>query len=183
MKCPKCKKTNVEDSKYCQFCGSKLVIKTKPEDIKENSKTDAVWDKFGTIYDSKDEERKKYMDLTSSEAWELIGNLSKINFESFIEENKTELNKYPYRILDSLENKYYWCLAGGYLGWIAEALVNGVKLGEVTVSKDNLFKDWQKNWLRISLPRKLPKKRQSSLSLFTMLPNLTTPLLQKGSRQ
>jgi len=132
MYCNNCGKHNPEDSKFCQVCGAKLngqseskpkVEESTPEvDIK--TKNDSLWDKFAEVYDAKGEDRERFDNVSSPSIWELLERLSVNAFESFIQENKDELNKQPYKTIEVLENIYTWAVLGGYRLWLAEALLD-----------------------------------------------------------
>lgn len=155
MFCEKCGKEISNESKFCKFCGVKIVSENTTETDKTESQGSAdnqkkvnigVWDKFAEIYDSKGGERDKFNDLSSNEAWELINRIGKNTFESFIEENKEQLNKQPYTVIESLENLFKFAVIGGYWLWTAEYILengNSWKLKPIVL--DNFIKEWTEN--------------------------------------
>lgn len=152
MFCENCGKQILEESKFCKFCGVKIaigeVVESDKTESQENTKIQEkenieIWDKFAEIYDSKGEDRDKFNDLSSNEAWELINRLGKNTFESFIEENKEQLNKQPYTAIENLENLFKFAVIGGYWLWTAEYILqkgNSWKLK--TIDLDKFIKDW-----------------------------------------
>ncbi len=134
MYCNNCGKHNHENSKFCQYCGTKLVkqvddeekSKKEEETKQEEKKTDTLWDKFVEVYDAKDEDRKKFDSVSSPYIWELIERLAVNGFEGFLqdEEIKKEFNKQPYKTLEALKTYYTWCVLGGYRLWLSEALLD-----------------------------------------------------------
>lgn len=149
MKCPNCDKQNPSDSNFCQKCGIKLTSSDKQpqtnDSIQANINKDKLWDKFIELYDSRDKEREKYTDLMSNEAWELISRVSVNTFEKFIETNKDQLNKQPYKIIEQIKDIFNWCVSGGYWMWYAEAFHNNVSITQMkTVSIETLKDEWSK---------------------------------------
>lgn len=144
MFCENCGKEILDESKFCKFCGIKVLEtanNSEKEEIKSN--TVGIWDKFAQIYDSKDAERKKILDLSSNEAWELINRLGKNSFESFIDENRDHLNKQPYKVIENLENTYKFAVIGGYWLWMAEYILKNNDSWKLkTIVFDNIIKDW-----------------------------------------
>lgn len=152
MFCENCGKEISNESRFCKFCGATVINsgteksekkekKESPKKQKNNSKT--IWDGFAEIYDSKGEERDKYNELSSNEAWELINRLGKNTFEGFIEENKEQLNKQPYKVLENLENMLKYAVIGGYWLWTAEYILNNGNSWKLkTINLDNLIKEW-----------------------------------------
>lgn len=136
MYCNKCGKQIDEDSVFCQFCGNSVadeVTKPKSEgsskketnsEAEKKSKSDLLWEKFAEVYDAAGEERDRFNALSSAHIWELLERLSSNGFESFIQENKEELNKQPYKTIETLKTVYTWTGLGGYRLWLAEALLD-----------------------------------------------------------
>jgi len=136
MYCNNCGKQIDKDSLFCQFCGkniadedteSKSEASSKQETNSETeikSKSDLLWEKFAVIYDAEGKERDRFNALSSEHIWELLERLSVNGFESFIQENKEELNKQPYKSIEALKNAYTWAGLAGYRLWLAEALLD-----------------------------------------------------------
>lgn len=136
MYCNKCGKQIDEDSLFCQFCGNSVADedakpksetsskqKTKSETEKK-SKSDLLWEKFVEVYDAEGKERDRFNALSSTHIRELLERLSVNGFESFIQENKEDFNKQPYKTIESLKTVYSWVGLGGYRLWLAEALLD-----------------------------------------------------------
>ncbi len=141
--CQNCGKQIPKDSKFCQFCGDALASDDSLKKEKVKLKRRGVWEIFTDIYDFDEEKRKKYNDLSSNEAWELINRLGKNSFESFIEDNKEILNKQPYKVIEKLESTYKLCVIGGYWLWMAEYISkNGESWKLRTIQLDDLVKEW-----------------------------------------
>lgn len=149
MFCKDCGKKISNESKFCKFCGGRVVnnettetAETEKQETPKN-KDKQIWDKFAEIYDSKGKERERFNDLSSNEAWELINRLGKNTFESFIEENKELLNKQPYKVLDNLESTIKFAVIGGYWLWMSEYILkNGEKWKLKTIDLDIFIKEW-----------------------------------------
>lgn len=149
MFCPNCGKQIPEGGRFCQYCGSELGVE-KTEKIEEKSdsnkkESNILWDKFAEIYDAKDENKKKYTDFSSNEAWELINRIYNNSFERFISDNKEQLNKLPYLAIEKIKSIYNLCVIGGYWFWMAEYLLKydlSGKLKEIDLKK--FIKDWEK---------------------------------------
>lgn len=122
---------------FCQFCGTKLTSdsskhgsktssKKKADEPKPAKKTevDLLWDKFVEVYDAKEDDRKRFNELSSPYIWELQERLSTNAFEAFLQDNKEELNKQPYTTIEALKTVYTWAVIGGYRLWLAEALLD-----------------------------------------------------------
>lgn len=132
MNCPKCHKVNPKDSNFCQQCGVKLApsdgenVKDKQSDASLEVNTPVnnqnFWDKFIEVYDSSGETREAYLKMTSNVSWTFIENFSTNIFEHFIEENKVELNKQFYKLIESLKNNFIWCSFGGYWLWLTKLI-------------------------------------------------------------
>jgi uncharacterized Zn finger protein (UPF0148 family) len=157
MYCNKCGKQIDEDSIFCQFCGNNVAESetepkeepTKEEDASpktiKKSKADLLWEKFVEVYDAEGEDREKFNALSSEYVWELFERLSVNAFESFIQDNKEELNKLPYKTIESLKNTYTWIVIGGYRLWLAEVLLEDKKLNKFkSFSIDELIEEWKK---------------------------------------
>ena len=168
MFCEKCGKEISNESKFCKFCGAKATIektveqdKTENQEITKTQKKEGVgiWDKFAEIHDSNGEEREKFMSLSSNEAWELINRIGKNGFENFIEENKEQLNKQPYKTLEYLEETIKYSVIGGYWLWTAEYILkNGENWKLKSIDLDNLIKEWTENLKGIeSLVENIPE--------------------------
>jgi len=147
MLCNNCNKLNPKGSNYCQHCGNNLKEKNKDkpktENIKISKNSQSLWDKFVEIYDSKNEEKKIYLDLMSNEAWELIDRISVNTFEKFIEENKEQLNKLPYKVIEQIKNVFNWSVTGGYWMWYVEKFYNKEKITEMKhITIDALKDEW-----------------------------------------
>ena len=157
MYCNNCGKHIDEDSIFCQFCGNN-VAETKPEQKKEEfsqeddtspkpvkkSKADLLWEKFVEVYDAEGADREGFNSLSSEYVWELFDRLSVNAFENFIQDNKEELNKLPYKTIESLKNTYTWTVIGGYRLWLAEVLLEDKKLNKFkSFSIDELVEAWR----------------------------------------
>jgi len=137
MYCNNCGKQIDEDSVFCQFCGNSLADgDTRPKskasskeetksETEKKSKSDLLWEKFAEVYDAEGEERDRFNALSSAHIWELLERLSINGFESFIQENKEQLNKQPYKTIEALKTVFTWTGLGGYRLWLAEALLDG----------------------------------------------------------
>ncbi len=160
MFCEKCGKQIPEESSFCKFCGSKTVIeKTIDSDKAEEqevTKTQGkvsvgIWDKFAEIHDSKGEERERFMNFSSNEAWELINRVGKNSFESFIEEHKDQLNKQPYAVLEILESTIKFAVIGGYWLWTAEHILKrGASWKLKPIILDDFIREWTENLKELS---------------------------------
>lgn len=138
MYCNKCGKHIDEDSIFCQYCGNNVAEQPseipqpqetskedKPQDEQsKKAKDEVLWEKFVEVYDADGEARQRFNALCSEHIWELLERLSVNRFESFLEENKTELNKQPYKTIETLKNVFNWTGLGGYRLWLAEALLD-----------------------------------------------------------
>lgn len=156
MYCHNCGKQIEEDSIFCQFCGNKITKHhseskkeetPKEEDSKPNnkSKADLLWEKFVEVYDAEGADRERFNAFSSENVWELFERLSVNAFEDFIQVNKEELNKLPYKTIESLKNTYTWVVLGGYRLWLAEALLNDEKLNKFkSFSIDEIVEEWRK---------------------------------------
>lgn len=149
MVCNSCRHEIDSDSVFCQSCGDKVTIANKVKkktinQIKYLNKKITLWDKFVEIYESKEDNRKYFLDLSSDQAWEMVNRLSSNAFESFIQNNKDLLNKQPYKIIEYLKNIFTWCTSGGYWFWMAESFYNDVTPGNLrNVDLNELIKEWQ----------------------------------------
>lgn len=149
MVCDNCSQEIDNDSVFCQNCGNKISTnnkgKQKSNDRSKSKNTEAtLWNKFVEIYDSKDDERKYFLDLSSDQAWEMINRLSLNTFETFIQNNKDLLNKQPYKVVEYLKSIFSWCTSGGYWFWMAESFYNGSKPKDLKkIDLNELIKEWQ----------------------------------------
>jgi len=149
MFCINCGKKIPEESNFCPFCGTKLSDEPEPthteekqEEIKKNSE---IWDKFVEIYDSRGEEREKYLDLSSKELWELIDRIGINAFEKFIQDNKEPLNKQPYKAIEDIKSAFSSCTLAGYWFWMAESFLKKRVLGKLKPIDINKFgEEWKK---------------------------------------
>ncbi|MBI2033449.1 MAG: zinc-ribbon domain-containing protein [Candidatus Levybacteria bacterium] len=150
MHCTNCGANIPEDSKFCHNCGES--IKTTPKTTKtkkaaktSKEKTNSLFDRFAEIYNSRDEERDKYIRLTSSSFWELLDRVHSNLFETYITNNKDPLNKLPYKAIEGLKDTYYWSMLSGYWFWVAEAIRKSENLKSLGdgVDLDQLIKTWQ----------------------------------------
>ncbi len=148
MFCPNCGKKISEDSKFCQFCGTKVFLPEVSKGAKNESASqqmNSIWDKFVDIYNSKGEERKKYEETSSNEVWELINRISINTFESFIEEHKDALNNQPYKVIEVLKSTFQLSATGGYWFWMAEAMLKTNPLGRLRpIDFENFIEEWKK---------------------------------------
>lgn len=148
MQCNQCNKLNPKGSNFCQHCGNNLKQSSKRESkntVKKSQNKLTLWEKFIEVYDSKNDERKQYIDLMSDEAWELINRISINTFEKFIEENKEQLNKLPYKIIEQIKEVFNWCVSGGYWMWYVESFYNNDKILPMKhIAVDALKDEWNK---------------------------------------
>lgn len=159
MYCNKCGKQIDKDSLFCQFCGNKIVVdeasdskdkssdkNTKPNPKEESPKNNSLWDKFAEVYDAKGDDRKKFDDYSSADIWDVINRLSINAFEEFLTKNREEINKQPYKTIETLKNAYLWSVLGGYRLWLAETLLENKKeLGKFKpFSIDKFIEEWKK---------------------------------------
>ena len=158
MYCNSCGKQIDEDSIFCQFCGNNVADEksngksndtSEKEEVKtdelEKSKADLLWEKFVEVYDADGADRERLNALSSSYVWELFERLSVNAFESFIQDNKEELNKQPYKTIEALKNVYTWVVIGGYRLWLAGALLEDKKLNKFkSFSLDEFVEEWKK---------------------------------------
>lgn len=128
MYCHKCGKHNSENSKFCRYCGTNIGAQAekteKAETQVEKSNVDLVWEKFVEVYDADVKDRERFNALSSANVWELLERLSVNAFETFIQDNKDELNKQPYKTIEALKNVYTLTVLGGYRLWLAGALLD-----------------------------------------------------------
>lgn len=146
MFCKKCGKEIQNESKFCPFCGIGVASDNSSKKEEATTEKQNIWDVFAKIYDSKGVEKEKYNELSSIEVWELINRLGKNTFESFIEENKEQLNKQPYKVIENFENMFKFAVIGGYWLWTAGYILkkgNNWKLK--TIILDDIIKDWTEN--------------------------------------
>ncbi len=152
LSCGSCGTLNFAGSLFCQKCGSKLTADGKPEkkgglpkEVTKSQPKTNLWDKFAELYDSTGERRERYLDSTTNDAWEFLQRVSTNIFEKFIEDNKEDLNKQPYRLIESLKNSYSWSIAGGYWIWLSEQVYNNDKIKPIkTYDIEKLGKEWEK---------------------------------------
>lgn len=148
MFCTNCGKIIGDDSKFCQFCGTSTGSKKdndkKEEPEKNNTALDILWEKFAEVYNAKDAEKKKYLDNSSNEAWELINRLYTNNFESIIEEYKEILNKQPYKVLEIIKLNYQLSVIGGYWFSVSESLLHKKELGKLKpIELEKFIEEWK----------------------------------------
>lgn len=152
LPCSQCRKLNPPSSNYCQKCGSKLTKDDNPKKDDTSSKKTSntqqkskLWDKFAEMYDSSGEKREKYLSSTSDEAWNFLQRVSTNMFEKFIEDNKEELNKQPYRVVESLKSNFNWSAFGGYWIWLAEQIYDNEKIQPLrNYDIEILIQEWEK---------------------------------------
>jgi len=149
MFCTNCGKKIPEESKFCPFCGTKLSDESESARIEEKQEEDkknqGIWDKFVEIYTSKGEERKKYVNLSSQELWELIDRLGINPFEKFIQENKDVLNKEPYKVIEDIKSAFSSSSLAGYWFCMAETfLVKGTLSKLKTIDLNKFIEEWKK---------------------------------------
>lgn len=157
MQCKNCNKLNPKGSNFCQHCGLNLnqkddsqksddvAIKQTQQESPISKQNTTLLDKFNKMYFSSGAERDKLLELTSNEAWELLQNFSTNIFENFIEENKADLNKHPYRLIESLKNNFLYSSTGGYWLWLAEIQNKNLILKPPKHNiSDLLREDWKK---------------------------------------
>ncbi len=170
MFCENCGKQILEESKFCKFCGFGVVkdsaeTSDNGKQVAAKNKPISMWDKFAEIYDSKGDERAKYNNLSSNEAWELINRIGKNTFESFIEENKEQLNKQPYKVLENLESTIKYAVIGGYWLWMTENILkNGDNWKLKPIILDNIIKEWTESIKGLSeFLKELPQDLDSAI--------------------
>jgi hypothetical protein len=205
--CSKCGLPNQENSNFCSKCGWALKeslqkkepnAKIKRENVKNTTSNTPLWDVFVSLHDSKDEERQVYLDLTSDDGWNFLNRLSTNIFEKFIEDNKDELNKQPYRLIESLKTNFSWALNGGYWIFLAEEVRDK---GTIPPYKayvfENIGKEWEemafenfsrtyediKNETKDVINRFLPVPLDSVLNSSTTAKDLTNGLVEMARTQ
>ncbi len=142
MYCKKCGKKIDDNAKFCNFCG----FDNENIDFINQDKNKSTLDIFVSIYDSIGEQRDKYMNLSSNEAWELINRLGKNTFENYIEENRDVLNKQPYKTLEYLESAFKRAVMGGYWIWMADCIYKRRKEWKLkSIELVDLIDKWTKS--------------------------------------
>lgn len=186
MFCKNCGKKIDADSLFCHFCGEKVKEitpeksqthveqkrKTSKNNLDSKLDNDILWNKFAQVYDAENEEKEKYNNLSSEFIWELLERLSVNRFESFLEENKTELNSQPYKTIEALKNTFIWSAIGGYRLWLAEALIknNEVLSQFKSFSLEDFIEAWkeydfEKAYKKLSDPLSICLTKYSSFRL------------------
>jgi len=151
MICNKCKKTIDDDSKFCQFCGSKV-------EHTPNTKGDTLWQAFIELsFETDKDRRQKNRQTIPSSIKEIINRLSTNLFDSLKEGNESILDL-PYATLEDIRNSYYFLAEDGFWVYLAKRRVNGYKthdlidkdLDRLIEELDNIFvkdKEEGKKWL------------------------------------
>lgn len=169
MYCEKCGKEIPNESKFCKFCGAKLLEEKKTEPEKTKAENNDLWEKFVEIYGSNAEEKTRKNYLASNEAWELITRLGTNSFENFIKENKEQLDKQPYKVIEELKTTFANSVIGGYWFWMAEEFVKSGNLKKISpVNFDNLSKDWENiisNFFKDN-PNRVSNELDNSMNTF-----------------
>ena len=138
MVCNNCKRIIDDDSKFCQFCGSK---------IDPNHKTDGntLWQEFVELsFEADKERRQKNRQMIPSSIKEIINRFSANLFNSLKEENESVLDL-PYATLEDIRNSYYFLAEDGFWVYLARCRVSGHKNHDL-IDKDveKLIEEWNK---------------------------------------
>lgn len=153
MYCNNCGNKISKEAKFCQHCGLQVVnqdTKTenqsndKPKSSNDDKKQKTLWNIFSEIYDSRGDERNKYLDQSSNEVWVLINRISTNSFENFISTYKEQLNKQPYKSIEIIKDIVSYCTSGGYFFWMAENLLKNDELKSLkSINQETLISDWK----------------------------------------
>ena len=142
MICNNCKKTIDDDSKFCQFCGSKI-------EPNHGAEGNTLWQVFvGLSFETDKERRQKNRQMIPSSIREIIKRLSTNLFDSLKEENELILDL-PYATLEDIRNSYYFLAEDGFWVYLAKRRVSGHKAHEL-IDKDveKLIKEWDKTFVK-----------------------------------
>ncbi|OQA71186.1 MAG: hypothetical protein BWY34_00075 [Parcubacteria group bacterium ADurb.Bin247] len=142
MICNNCKKTIEDDSKFCQFCGSKI-------EPNHGAEGNTLWQVFVELsFETDKERRQKNRQMIPSSIREIIKRLSTNLFDSLKEENELILDL-PYAILEDIRNSYYFLAEDGFWVYLAKRRVSGHKSHEL-IDKDveKLIKEWDKTFVK-----------------------------------
>ena len=130
MFCYQCGEQIEEDSIFCQFCG-KNIASDDSEHQSENKNSTILkkesrllvkkFDKLNLAIKKNDE---SILALSSVYISELLDRLSENTFERFLQANKDELNRQPYKIIEEIKDTIALSILGGYRFWLAEILLN-----------------------------------------------------------
>lgn len=144
MFCSMCGKSGEEQDKFCRHCGHNL-HETTDSPNKNEVEEKGTWDILVELLEGESELRKKALEDASDVTWELMKPLSNVAFESFIEDNKEQLNKQSYKALESLQSSLFLSFVSGYLCWIASQMARNKPLGSLkNFTRDDLIESWQK---------------------------------------
>jgi hypothetical protein len=142
MICNNCKKTIDDDSKFCQFCGSKIEPTYKTE-------RNTLWQEFIELsFEADKERRQKNRQMIPFSIKEIINRLSANLFDSLKEENESILDL-PYATLEDIKNSYYFLAEDGFWVYLAKRRVNGHKTHDL-IDKDveKLIEEWNKTFVK-----------------------------------
>ena len=142
MVCNNCKRIIDDDSKFCQFCGSK---------IEPNYKTDGntLWQEFIELsFEADKERRQKNRQMIPSSIKEIINRFSANLFDSLKEKNESILDL-PYATLEDIRNSYYFLAEDGFWVYLAKRRVSGYKTHDL-IDKDveKLIEEWNKTFAK-----------------------------------
>jgi len=142
MVCNNCNKTVDDDSKFCQFCGSKI-------EQTASKKEDSLWQVFVELsFESDKDKRQKNRQSIPSSIREIVKRLSTNLFESLKEENESILDL-PYATLEDIKNSYYFLAEDGFWVYLAKKRLNGHKthgLDDKDVEK--LVEEWNETFVK-----------------------------------
>jgi len=120
MVCNNCKKTIDDDSKFCQFCGSKV-------EHTPNKKGDTLWQAFIELsFETDKDKRQKNRQLIPPSIKEIISRFSTNMFDSLKEDNSSVLDL-PYATLEDIKNSYYFLAEDGFWIYLAKNKLRGNK--------------------------------------------------------
>ena len=158
MYCTNCGNQIPNDSFFCSFCGNKTKSSEEDPSVQDeidsliedqdspidykNLKDKPLKDIFVTIHDSKGESERYFNAYTSPAMWELLNRLGNNTFESFISENKTNLNPLPYEVLETLKTTFTYIVHWGY--WVHLSKLfheNNAKI-PTPVNIDSIVNEW-----------------------------------------
>lgn len=143
MKCGNCQEFIDDDSKFCQFCGQK-VIQSSPSDEKLNK----FWQKFvGYSYEKEEAKRAQNRLLIPENIIEIIKRFSTNIFEA-LKENNDEIQKLPFSVVENIRSYYYLSCEDGYWLYVTnkefkneKPATNKAKVEEIVEELQETLKD------------------------------------------